>query len=101
LEAGWHLRQERFVGQRDRFYAVMAFARGEGRDPAYTHPRLDEETLCWLGPLLVQRRDMVARADWARQAARLEAVGPKMGVPQQQALRWWKAGLEEFQRPST
>ena len=90
------LTQERMVAQRERAYPVMAFAPGDGKDPAYIHPRLEEELLFFAGPLLVKGKDPVARVECSRQVARLKKVVSVGGTDEVPALARWQAAMAEY-----
>jgi tRNA (adenine22-N1)-methyltransferase len=82
---GWHLRDERLVLERGRYYAVLALVPGRGPDPLYAHPDFTAGELDQLGPLLARRLDEVTRAYYASQALRLA------GLPGRQAEPWRRA----------
>lgn len=74
-ESGWHLADERLVEERGRTYAVLAFERGIGADPAYEGHRVPVAELWHLGPLLVRRADPTALRHFAQQLDRLRQHG--------------------------
>lgn len=60
LLRGWHLTDERMLIARGQFFAVCAFQRGRGPDPAYAVSDWSESALCMVGPALLARRDPAA-----------------------------------------
>jgi len=68
---GWHLRDERMVQERGRFFTVCALVKGSGADPAYAVSGWTAEALCLVGPHLLLRKDPVALGYCAEQRARL------------------------------
>lgn len=71
LAAGLHLRAERMVEERGRFFPICAYRRGQGSDPAYARPEWSQAELCVLGPLLLAQRDAVALRAYEQQRERL------------------------------
>jgi len=71
LRSGWHLRDERMLVERGRFFVVCAFVRAAGEDPAYTVPGWSEAALCSIGPWFLTRRDALALQWCERQRARI------------------------------
>jgi tRNA (adenine22-N1)-methyltransferase len=81
LGHGWHLRDERMIEQRGRFFTVCAFAKGSGADPAYELAGWTQEELCRIGPRFLRRKDAVALRWCEKQRARLG--------------RWVQAGIHK------
>jgi len=71
LRHGWHLRDERMLEERGRFFVVCAFVRSTGADPAYSVPGWTDAALCSIGPWLLSRKDAVALRWFERQRARV------------------------------
>jgi tRNA (adenine22-N1)-methyltransferase len=71
LRTGWHLRDERMVEQRGRFFVVCAFVPAAGEDPAYAVPGWTQQALCTVGPWLLARHDAVALRWFEQQRARV------------------------------
>jgi tRNA (adenine22-N1)-methyltransferase len=74
LRHGWHLKQERMVCENGQFFAVCAFSKGEGPDPAYTVPGFLQADLSLVGPLLLAHKDAVALQFCMWQCERLEGL---------------------------
>lgn len=83
LGHGWHLRDERMIEQRGRFFTICAFAKGSGADPAYGLAGWTQEELCWIGPQFLWRKDAVALRWCEKQRARLD--------------RWVQAGIHKLE----
>lgn len=73
-EHGWHLRDERMLQTRGRFFVVCAFVRRSGADPAYELEGWGTASLLRIGPLLARRNDPVARLYCQAQRGRLQAL---------------------------
>ncbi len=73
-EHGWHLTGERMVEEGGRFFVICAFERGTAKDPAYVVPGWSEADLTALGPLLLTRKDDVARRWYRSQRERIERL---------------------------
>ena len=98
LHNGWHLRDERMLEERGRFFVVCAFAPAGGRDPAYSVPGWADAALCSTGPWLLSRRDAVALRCFERQRARVShwvARGVSRLRPE---LQVWDAACQAMQR---
>jgi len=99
-ESGWHLRDERMLEERSQFFAVCAFDRAEGEDPAYRIPGWTDAALCQVGPWLLARQDAVALRWCERQRARV-SHWVQRGIPRlQPELEVWEAACREL-RPAT
>ncbi|MBW2460636.1 MAG: SAM-dependent methyltransferase [Deltaproteobacteria bacterium] len=74
--AGFHLTAERMVYERGQYFVTCRFSRRDGPDPAYDDEGLglDEAEAFELGPLLLRRRDAVARDYYLMQRARLAGL---------------------------
>ena len=73
-ESGWHVRDERMVQTRGRFFVMCAFTHGSGIDPAYTQSGWTEEMLLRVGPCLAGRKDAVALRYCEAQRVRLQRL---------------------------
>jgi tRNA A22 N-methylase len=94
LGAGWHLRAESMVEERGRTFAVCAFVPGTGSDPAYVLQGLRVSALCKVGPLLLARRDPLARRLCEAQRVRLSRL-VKAGASDARAeLTDWQAACD-------
>jgi tRNA (adenine22-N1)-methyltransferase len=94
--AGWHLRDERMVATGAQFFTVCAFVPGEGPDPAYALRGWAEEALDRLGPVLLARRDAVARRWCATQHERVRAL-IHAGAPNlDRELAAWQAACDHW-----
>jgi tRNA (adenine22-N1)-methyltransferase len=84
LRSGWHLRDEILVEERERLFVSCVFVPGRGEDPAYRLSGCGASALCTLGPLLLSRKDPLARAFYRAQRARLteliRASTPALGA---------------------
>jgi tRNA (adenine22-N1)-methyltransferase len=97
LRKGWHLRDERMLEERGRYFVVCAFAPARGEDPAYAVPGWTEAALCSVGPWFLARRDAVALRWFERQRARVahwvergvSRLGPELKV--------WEAACQATQ----
>lgn len=91
---GWHLRDERMVEAGGRFFIVCAFRRGAGPDPAYAVAGWTDAALAWIGPLLLARKDPVARRWCTEQRDRLRGL-VREDVPALAAeLATWQAACD-------
>jgi tRNA (adenine22-N1)-methyltransferase len=72
--SGWHVREERMVQVRGRFFTLCAFGPGRGADPAYEVAGWSAPALELVGPLLLVRRDPVAHRWYEAQRRRLHAL---------------------------
>lgn len=72
LVNGFHLRDERMVHERGRFFVVCAFAPRPGADPAYALAAFSEASLCSVGPHFLRRRDPLALRWCELECARVE-----------------------------
>jgi tRNA (adenine22-N1)-methyltransferase len=91
---GWHLRDERLLEERGRFFVVCAFARAPGEDPVYAAPGWTVAALCHVGPWLLARRDPVALRWFEVQRERLSrcvAQGSQQLLPE---LSIWEAACQ-------
>ncbi len=71
LRNGWHLRDERMIKERERFFISCAFEKRNGVDPAYQMVGWTAAALCNVGPLFLTRKDPVALKWCEAQYARL------------------------------
>ena len=93
-EHGWHLTGERMVEDGGRFFVVCAFVRGTATDPAYVVPGWSEADLTVIGPLLLTRKDDVARRWYRSQRDRIHGL-VRSGAPGLDAeLDRWQAACE-------
>jgi len=97
LQRGWHLRDERMVEERGRFFVVCAFAQAPGADPAYGAPGWTDAALCSVGPWFLARRDPVALRCFERQRARLSHWAPRGGSRLAPELAVWEAACRAMQ----
>lgn len=72
--SGLWLLDEKICEERDRFFVSCAFARGDGRDPAYEGLPVSVEAGFELGPWLVRRHDPLAQESYQRERRRLAAL---------------------------
>jgi tRNA A22 N-methylase len=100
LRSGWHLRDERMLEERGRFFVVCAFARAPGEDPAYAVPGWTGAALCNVGPLLLARRDVVALRWFERQRERLSRWVERGVTRLQPELALWQAACEATRTPA-
>jgi tRNA (adenine22-N1)-methyltransferase len=91
LRHGFHLRDERMVRERGRFFVTCAFGREDGADPAYELPPWSESALCVVGPRLLTRKDPAALhfSEW--QCERLGALVAQDVQALLPELRLWQA----------
>lgn len=89
LGAGWHLQHETMVEDSGRIFLTCAFVPGAGGDPAYELAGWSSASLCRVGPLLLKRKDPLARRFYEAQRARLAEL-PREGD------REWEAELRDF-----
>jgi tRNA (adenine22-N1)-methyltransferase len=91
LRSGFHLRDERMVRERSRFFVTCAFDKGDGSDPAYQLPAWSESALCLVGPRLLARKDPAALhfSEW--QCERLGALVDQDVQALLPELRLWQA----------
>ena len=94
LRNGWHLRDERMLEVRGRFFTVCAFSKGRGADPAYAIAGWTEAALCLVGPQLLRHKDPVARKWYAAQRARLLHWVHEGVRPRDPELLSWHAACE-------
>lgn len=94
LRTGWHLREERMVEERGRFFTLCAFSKGHGADPAYAVVGWTQEALCIVGPRLLVAQDPVARKWYAAQRARILHWVEKGVLTLQPELRGWQAACD-------
>lgn len=71
---GLHLKNESMLCEGRRFFTTLAYAPGEGEDPAYDSTPLSDGEAYRLGPLLVARRDPVAAGYFREQVERLRRL---------------------------
>lgn len=94
--AGWHLSDERMVASGGQFFLVCAFVRGEGADPAYAMRGWTEPALDRLGPVLLARKDAVARRWCVTQRDRLRDL-IRDGAPNlDRELAGWQAACDHL-----
>jgi len=72
--AGLHLRDEAMIEEHGRAFVVCAFVPGTGRDPAYEKTPAPLSSAFKVGPLLLARRDPVARRYCEAQRQRLASL---------------------------
>lgn len=94
FDAGWHLRDEAMVEERGRTFVVCAFVRGAGSDPAYALAGWSVATLCKLGPLLLTRKDALARRFYENQRQRISEFVKAGAVGAEAELADWQAACE-------
>jgi tRNA A22 N-methylase len=94
FDAGWHLRDEAMIEERGRSFVVCAFVPGTGRDPAYALKDWRVATLCKVGPLLLARRDPLARRFCEAQRLRLSGLVKAGATSAQAELADWHAACE-------
>jgi tRNA (adenine22-N1)-methyltransferase len=97
--SGWHLRDERMLEERGRFFSVCAFVPAPGEDPAYRVPGWTDAALCSVGPWLLARRDAVALRWSERQRARLSRWVERGGSRLRPELEIWEAACRAM-RPA-
>jgi tRNA (adenine22-N1)-methyltransferase len=94
FDAGFHVRDEVMVEERGRIFVVLAFAPGAGKDPAYALDGWSVSALCKVGPLLLARKDALARRFCEAQRDRLAGF-VKAGASDAAAERdQWQAACE-------
>lgn len=91
LESGWHLRDEVMVEERGRAFVTCAFVPGAGRDPAYRRADVNLGVLCKVGPLLLARKDALARSLCKAQCERLGELESAGDATLQAELVDWRA----------
>lgn len=96
---GLHLRDERMLREGKRFFTTLAYSPGEGDDPAYQEMELSSPEAYRLGPLLVARRDPVAREYFHEQSERLWRLKEKRAGVHEVELALFARGLELSARP--
>jgi tRNA (adenine22-N1)-methyltransferase len=94
LEHGWRLRDERMVYENERFFTVCAFAPGTAPDPAYAISGWTAEALCEVGPLLLTRKDPVARNHCHAQRTRLSRLVHEGVHKLEPELQTWQAACD-------
>ena len=96
---GWHLRDERMVETAGRFFVVCAFAKGIGDDPAYAIEGWSPAALDHvrhIGPVLLARKDPVARRWCLAQRDRIRAL-VRAGAPALAAeLAAWETACDHL-----
>lgn len=97
LRTGWHLRDERMLEERGRFFVVCAFTRGTGADPAYGLPGWTDAASCSVGPWLLARRDPVALRFCERQRARVAHWVARGVSALRPELLTWQAACQALQ----
>ena len=91
FNAGWHLRDERIVEERGRFFTICGFAPGVGSDPAYATGEWSFADLCQIGPLLLARKDTGALCCYEHEHRRYLAL-VNSGVTARAAdAEFWRA----------
>ncbi len=93
--AGFHLTDERMVYEREQYFVTCRFSRRDGPDPAYDDEGLglDEAEAFELGPLLVRRRDSLARDYYRMQRARLADLVERGAPGRDQELATFERAL--------
>lgn len=94
--AGFHLREERMIFLRGRFFVVCAFGPGTGPDDAYANLETRTSDLYRLGPLLVRRRDAVALRYYQAQRRRLDAFVKQGLIEHAAELATFEVGCSYF-----
>ena len=94
LRSGWHLRDERMIVERGRFFTVCAFVKGSGADPAYAVTGWTAAALCIVGPRLLVSKDPVARKWCEAQRARLAHWVDKGVQTLEPELRGWQSACD-------
>jgi tRNA A22 N-methylase len=105
-EHGWHLTGERMVEERGRFFVVCALAKAAASasgatsaasDPAYAVAGWSEADLAVVGPLLLARKDDVARRWCHMQRDRIARLMAKRapGLGAEHAL--WQAACDAME----
>jgi tRNA A22 N-methylase len=97
LENGWHLRDERLLQMRRRFFVVCAFVPRAGDDPAYDIPGWDPRILCRVGPLLLARGGAVT-ARWYEQQSLRAARWATRNQRLASELTIWEAARAQLAR---
>ncbi len=92
-EHGWHLREECMIHTNGQYYTLCAFVRGIGADPSYATIACPDAVKLEVGPLLLQRKDPLAKryCDW--QKSRLVRVRAKVIVAPERL----EAALKRFE----
>lgn len=96
LRSGWHLRDERMLEERGRFFVVCAFVRAEGADPAYSVYAWTDAALCQIGPWFLSRKDVVALRWFEQQRTRVAhwvQRGVSLSKPE---LEVWEAACQSM-----
>lgn len=93
----WHVRDERMVQTRGRFFVVCAFAHGSGTDPAYAQSGWTEEMLLRVGPCLARRKDAVALRYCEAQRTRLQQLVSEGVQTHEAELSGFEAACELMQ----
>lgn len=99
--AGWHLRDERMAEVGGRCFVVCAFAKGAGPDPAYAMAGWTEAALDRVGPLLLARKDAVARRWCLAQRDRLRDLIRDGAPALHSELAAWQAACDHLATPVT
>jgi tRNA (adenine22-N1)-methyltransferase len=100
LRNGWHLRDERMLEERGRFFVVCAFVPAAGADPAYSVLGWTDAALCRIGPWFLARKDAVALRCFERQRARLSHWVERGVSRLRPELDVWETACQAM-RPST
>lgn len=77
---GFHLHAECMIEERGFFFPVCAFRAGTGDDAAYAQSGVERELAYQVGPLLLARKDAVARRWCQEQCGRIEKLVQQRGV---------------------
>jgi tRNA (adenine22-N1)-methyltransferase len=94
LAKGWHLRDEAMIEERGRTFVSCAFVPGVGRDPVYESFGASLDLPCKVGPLLLARKEPLAR-NWCKaQRERLEALHGARDEQREAELSLWRAACE-------
>jgi tRNA (adenine22-N1)-methyltransferase len=94
FEAGWHLRHEVMVEEREQTFIVCAFAPGSGSDLAYALPGWSVAALCKVGPLLLARKDATCARFCEAQRSRLSELSKAGSAEAHAELAVWQAACE-------
>lgn len=94
FESGWHLRAEAMVEERGRTFVACAFVPGAGSDPAYALSGWRVATLCKIGPLLLARKDPLARRFCEAQRLRIRELLQAGALDAAAELADWQAACE-------
>ncbi len=69
-QQGFHLKAEKMIRVKERFFITCRFEKGSGLDPAYQSAEVTEDDALHLGPCLIRERNLVALSYFKEQKAR-------------------------------